>query len=105
MLENLHQATLVAYIGTEFQVIDNAKPVCALKLAKILEGVKSPVQEAFSLIFYGPLEFFLPQGLRRLKHAKLGEMDIFLVPIGKKSDGYEYEAVFNHLIQPAQANR
>jgi hypothetical protein len=27
----------------------------------------------------------------------LGEVDMFLVPIGRKGDGFQYEAVFNHV--------
>jgi len=100
MLEKLHQTTFADQLDTEFQIIENEKPVCSIQLAEVLEHTNSPVQEAFSLIFHGPLDCFIPQGLRRLRHGKLGEMDIFLVPVGKKENYFEYEAVFNHLIQP-----
>ena len=37
----------------------------------------------------------LPQRIYRLEHNGLGELDIFLVPIGKDADGVSYQAMFN----------
>jgi len=37
----------------------------------------------------------LPQRLYRLEHNGLGELDIFLVPIGKDEQGVSYQATFN----------
>jgi hypothetical protein len=48
----------------------------------------------FSLVFRGPLEPLLPQGIHRLEHDALGELDLFLVPIGPDEAGTRYEAVF-----------
>ena len=49
----------------------------------------------FSLVFRGPRDRALPQQIHRLKHAALGEIEIFLVPIGPDGVGMRYEAVFN----------
>lgn len=49
----------------------------------------------FSLIFRGPRETVLPQRIHCLKHDALGEIQIFLVPIGPDAAGMRYEAVFN----------
>lgn len=35
------------------------------------------------------------QGIHRLRHPVLGEMDLFLVPIGIRDGGVELEAIFN----------
>ena len=53
-------------------------------------------------MFHGPATHFIPQGIHKLQHAELGEGELFLVPVGKDKDGFEYEAVFNHLLQPKQ---
>jgi hypothetical protein len=37
----------------------------------------------------------LLQRMHRLKHDKMGELEIFLVPVGKNERGYLYQAVFN----------
>lgn len=68
-----------------------------LELVEITEGNYSPRLENFSLFFRGPLSPFYPQRIYRLSHEELGEMEIFLVPVGPDSNGMRYEAVFNRL--------
>lgn len=48
----------------------------------------------FSLIFAGPSDPALTQGTYALRHAALGDLDVFLVPIAGDEDGRRYEAVF-----------
>jgi hypothetical protein len=52
-------------------------------------------RRTFSLVFRGPREPVLPQRIHGLKHAALGELEIFLVPIGPDRVGMRYEAIFN----------
>lgn len=85
-------------LNTEFEIIENGTSVCVLQLTDILEHVKTPHQETFSLIFHGPLSPFVPQGMQMLKHSKLGELELFLVPVSKEKDGFQYEAAFNLMI-------
>ena len=51
-------------------------------------------REAYSLLFCGPTQPIFPQGIYRINHAVLGELELFLVPIGPQADGMGYEAVF-----------
>gem|GEM_PF-1384685 len=51
-------------------------------------------REAYSLLFLGPPQPVLPQRIYSLGHAGMGELKIFLVPIGYQQDGIGYEAVF-----------
>jgi hypothetical protein len=55
------------------------------------EGQRAP----FSLIFGGPAEPVLPQGIRPLVHDALGELALFLVPVALEADGMRYQAVFS----------
>lgn len=48
----------------------------------------------FSLVFRGPGAPWLPQATHRLVHPELGELDLFLVPLGPDAEGMRYEAVF-----------
>ncbi len=52
--------------------------------------------ERFSVFFSGPREVQLPQRLYRLQHDRMGEFEIFLVPIAQNDQGFRYEAVFNY---------
>jgi hypothetical protein len=98
MQNEFRKATFETWVNSEFQIMENGSPVCALQLTGIVQRTKTPTQETFSLMFRGPLTPFLPQGIRSLKHGELGELDIFLVPVEKEKDGFEYEAVFNLLL-------
>jgi len=49
----------------------------------------------FSLVFEGPAQPALAQATYRLAHDQLGELDLFLVPIGPGADGGpQYQSVF-----------
>jgi hypothetical protein len=83
--------------NTKFQVqVDENTPV-ELELTEISELKLYPSQEEFSLLFRGPLEAFLDQGVRYFKHDQMGEFELFIVPINKDAQGYYYEAIFNRI--------
>lgn len=48
----------------------------------------------FSVLFITKQTEPLEQQIFSLQHAGLGQMDVFLVPLGPKGDGMSYEAVF-----------
>jgi len=53
-------------------------------------------QEPFSLLFRGPPGFAAPQRIWPLEHDRLGELRIFLVPVGQDQEGrMRFEAIFN----------
>lgn len=49
----------------------------------------------FSVFLRGPAEQPLAQGVHTLHHPTLGELDLFLTPVARDSDGMRYEIVFN----------
>ncbi|MEX2499555.1 MAG: hypothetical protein WD397_11865 [Wenzhouxiangellaceae bacterium] len=48
----------------------------------------------FSLLFACPGDTEPVQSTFRLEHEKTGELEVFLVPVGKEDQGLLYEAVF-----------
>jgi hypothetical protein len=52
--------------------------------------------ERFSLFFYGPGDIMLNQGTFALEHPSMGEVTLFIVPVGKDARGFRYEVVFNY---------
>ncbi len=71
----------------------------ALELVNVSELRETPRQRMFSIVFRGPLERPLEQGLCPLSHEAMGNEELFLVPIGREADGFRYEAVFNNLVK------
>lgn len=97
-LEELHVDQFRDCLNSDFQVVDDPPVDLALRLAEVHDRSKSPQQEVFALLFHGPAQYFMPQGMYQLKHSGLGEIELFLVPVDQDSQGFQYEAVFNRFI-------
>ena len=100
MLEKLTRDRYAEQVTTTFRVMDDPETPIDLTLVEVTELRTTRRQEMFSLFFGGPLDRFMPQSIHRLEHARLGVLDLFLVPIAQQPDKFIYEAVFNRLIDP-----
>jgi uncharacterized protein DUF6916 len=90
-------ADFVPQLNTKFGVKLDETNAVDLVLTEVGELKTSARQEQFSIVFRGPLEVFLGQGLRELKHDEMGDFALFLVPIKQDENGFYYESVFNRL--------
>ena len=102
MSEKLSKDDFAEHLNTKFRVLLEAEdaPEVELELDQVVEfptltHSRNDV-ERFSVFFYGPVSCFLPQRMYRLAHERMGEHDIFLVPIAQEPRGYRYEAVFSY---------
>jgi hypothetical protein len=86
-------------LDTKFKLYPETSDAIEVELVELTEGVSTPKQEQFALLFRGPLDHFLQQKIYRMEHEKLGEFDLFLVPVGRDQNGFQYEAVFNRFLQ------
>ena len=89
-------------VNTKFTVmVESGEPV-ELELVEVAvrknESNEQAGMERFSTFFRGPQNAFLPQRTYDFHHPELGEMQIFLVPIGSDGNGYRYEAIFNRFL-------
>ena len=68
-----------------------------LKEAEPLNPAMAPrgARPPFSLIFLAKDPRVLPQRIYRMEHNGLGEVSIFIVPVGKDAEGVLYQATFN----------
>jgi Domain of unknown function (DUF6916) len=86
-------------VGDVFAIGEEGFPATPLTLVEVeaLPARMAPrgARPPFSLIFLGKDPRVLPQRLYRLEHNGMGELVIFLVPIGKDADGVSYQATFN----------
>ena len=98
MSDNLNSAAFSACLHTRFDMSSRPDgPPLQLELISVTERHDSPRLEQFSLIFRGPATPLLAQGMCPMVHEKLGNVALFLVPIGPDPEGMLYEAVFNRL--------
>jgi hypothetical protein len=96
MLDTMTKDSWSHYIDEKFQVDTGSSGSFVMKLAAV-SGYgqrQGGNREAYSLMFCGPLQPVLPQHIYRVGNESIGEVDIFLVPIGPQADGMGYEAVF-----------
>jgi hypothetical protein len=93
-LDELEAATFEPHMGDVF-VIDAAERL-ELVLEEVMTLADRPGgRDPFSLTFRGPSEPVLPQLIYPLEHARLGTLEIFIVPIGRDDAGTRYEAIFS----------
>lgn len=85
-----------ACLNQDFEIVftDGTLP---LKLSEVRPlGVRpESIREPFALTFAGPAGLRLPQGIYQMRHATLGEMEIFLVQVAADQTSSTIEAVFN----------
>src|SRR5436190_1208896 len=103
MADQLTHEALANNLNSKFTVCLENDQSFDLDLIELSERKLSSVQERFSFILLGPNDKFLGQGMRHLQHAVLGELDLFLVPIGQDERGTNYEVVFNCLVKKNDA--
>ena len=88
------------HLNTNFLVNVDAPQPIQLELVEVKRYESKPNEQAglerFSLYFSGPAEFLLPQATYGFTHEKMGQFDIFIVPLSRGERGCRYEAVFNY---------
>jgi hypothetical protein len=103
MLEQFTIDTFAPLAGQAFRLhVEGSEPI-PLSLDTVTEIPVSgwrPDQVAehrqpFSLIFLGPPQLVLPQGIYHFEHDGIGTFEMFIVPIGRSAAGVRYEAVFS----------
>ena len=99
MSENLTKEAFSENLNTKFRIPLESSNAAELELIEVVGTLSSPRQEQFSVFFRGPLNYLLPQGTYQMEHEKMGELALFIVPIGREQDGFRYEAVFNYVRQ------
>ena len=79
---------------TDFTLKDGENDI-SIKLDRVSELDIKGVQEQYSLFFTAPGESGLLQGIYTLSNSKLGEMEVFLVPVALDERGLRLQAVFS----------
>ena len=102
MSENLTRDRFTQHLNTLFHVEGHGAGHVSVELVEATEARAAPGYEAFSIVFRGPLDTFLPQAIYRFHHDALGAFELFIVPILRDDHGIYYEAVINRMRRQEQ---
>ncbi|MFK7972213.1 MAG: hypothetical protein AB8F95_17720 [Bacteroidia bacterium] len=94
----MEKETFLPHLNTVFNLPFSDREPLPLELIEVKELVKHPEtpREPFSLVFRNEMkEQHLIQNFYQLQHKALGDVSLFLVPIGPDDQGMRYEALFN----------
>ena len=70
-------------------------PLTLISADKLNSSATVDGREAFSIVFRGERSLKLEQKIYRISHNTMGDMELFIVPIGPDDKGMRYEAVFS----------
>ena len=98
MLDKLAITNFTPYLHQIFRIrLDGVEPI-DLELISVTDTGPASRPEArrtFSLIFLGPTSpQYLLQHIYRLEHEQMGELELFIVPLGPQEGRMRYEAIF-----------
>ena len=100
-LDQVTRSDFAQCVGEQFQIECGGQTV-GVELTSVTGlGFKSAddprcgKRESFSLLFHAPKQWRYPQRIYRLSHSSLGDLDVFLVPLGPDEKGMRLEAIFN----------
>jgi hypothetical protein len=95
MLEQLSVAEFAPLVDQPFTIEGQGQSLQLSLISACALGSAPPGhREPFSLIFRGPAAPLLRQQTYPLRHAALGTLEIFIVPVGPDAQGQLYEAIF-----------
>jgi uncharacterized protein DUF6916 len=99
MLETFNMQTFSEHLNTSFRLRLGDVDAMEAQLIEVRDNGTTPEQEQFSLVFRTPRDRPPQQGLYKIEHEKLGELELLLVPVRSDKQGLNYEAVFNRLLE------
>jgi hypothetical protein len=102
MLDRLSANDFTKYLNDTFYLSSDSEEPIEAELIEVTEIETNEVstgsnnkRNSFSIVFSGPPQPVLPQGIHALQHTEMGPLSLFIVPIGSDKKGMRYEAVFN----------
>jgi hypothetical protein len=99
ILATLTYDDALAFVGRTYRVRADAREF-QLTITRVVRArehghrLQDLKRDSFSIFFRGPADVLLPQHMYDLAGESESFPNLFIVPVGRASEGYEYEAVF-----------
>ncbi|HEV7642883.1 MAG TPA: hypothetical protein VGO50_02985 [Pyrinomonadaceae bacterium] len=88
-------------VDTDFVFSFSPEYKVTMKLIEVTAEIEKFRQRTYVLTFTAPEDTPIVQGMAAFENEKIGQTQIFIVPVGKDSRGVIFESVFNKLLDPA----
>jgi hypothetical protein len=95
MPERLGSKDFAAHLHTIFRV--ETPLALELEMAQVEDRSNAQIEQ-FSVHFTGPESPWLRQGTYTFLHPWMGELSLFMVPLGPRNGHMVYEVIFSRLI-------
>ena len=96
-LATVRREEFAACLNHDFEIVfpDGTLPVKLIEAKQWGPDQPAHARQPFALTFRVDRNLRLPQGIYQMRHANLGEMEIFLVQVAADQNSSTLEAVFN----------
>src|SRR4051795_12196452 len=96
-LATVRREDFAACLNQDFEIVftDGTLPVKLIEAKQWGPDQPANIRQPFSLTFRVERSLRFPQGTYKMRHAQLGEIQIFLVQVAGHADSSTLEAVFN----------
>jgi hypothetical protein len=74
---------------------DMEVPFVLVEARPLQTAAQNAARAPFSLLFRNTSAFLFPQQIYTMRHPRVGDIGIFLVPVAQEREGFLYQAVFN----------
>ncbi len=102
MLDKISSADFSPYLNQRFRIDAGSSEPLDVELIEVSELSSASIssdepekRRPFSIVFRGPNDPSLPQGIYDIEHGEMGTLSLLIVPIGPDKEGMLYHAVFN----------
>ena len=106
-LDQLRFEDFAGLVKATFAVEPDPGATLQLELAAVTPRRLTPsglagglAYEQFTLVWLGPADRLLPQGMYWFENPTRGRFELFIVPVGHDANGIRYEAQFNRPVRP-----
>lgn len=96
-MELLKLEDFVPCLNETFDVAVNGMsvPFVLVEARPLQAPMQNLLRAPFSLLFRNCSSFLFPQGTYGMRHGRMGDVGIFIVPVAQERGGFLYQAIFN----------
>lgn len=96
MTESITHENFSGHLNASFQVDVGETPL-ELELVEVETGksIDPSLREPFTLIFQGPKDSIVPEGIYTVSNDGAGSFELYIIPIVSPGNRQSYQVIFN----------